>query len=254
MLRPLVSVLAAAGVAAMSMSPVAHAAMHATKEFEAGTTRPHTIAFLPPHAQLLRRKAIKVEEEVEEGVVLSGHLANAVKGLFEKKGYVVRMLTPQEVNADSGLQELVLDADRRYSEMLTQVRTKLPRQIALHRYQAGDEMRALASRLGVDAIGFADLLMSTSGGPAFFTGGTQSILSVSVIDGGTATIEAYFVPPVFGRSMMVNADNLLSDPAAKVGEMAERTLDELPPAAPTARAKPENDKDVVSDVESLLKK
>ena len=254
MLRPLVSVLVAAGLAAISMSPPARAGMHATKEFEAGTTRPHTIAFLPPHAQLLRRKAIKVEEEVEEGVVLSGHLANAVKGLFEKKGYEVRMLTPQEVNADSGLQELVLDADRRYSEMLTQVRTKLPRQIAEHRYQAGDEMRVLAAKLGVDAIGFADLMMSTSNGPALFTGGTQSILSVSVIDGNTATIEAYFVPPVFGRSQMVNYDDLLADPSAKVGQMVGRALEELPPAAATARAKSEGEKDVVSDVESLLKK
>ena len=195
MRRALVSVLFTAAMAVILVAP-AGAGMHATKEFEAGDTRPRTIAFLPPRATLIKRKVIKAEEQIEEGAELSKFLATSVRNEFEKHGYIVRMLTPDEVNANPDLQELVLDADRRYAEMLNQVRLKLPKQIAARRYQAGDEMRVLASKLGVDAIGFADLTMIASApGALFLSGsGTQQMLTVSVIDGGTATIEAYFVP------------------------------------------------------------
>jgi len=176
--------------------------------------------------------------------------------VFAKQGYQVRMLTPEEINANRDLQELVLDADRRYGELLNQVRLKLPKQIAARRYQAGDEMRVLASKLGVDAIGFADLTMIASApGALFLSGsGTSSMLTVSVIDGGTATIEAYFVPPVFQRGSFTGYEAVMADPAGKIGEMAQATLRDLPTAAATARAKSDRDADVVSDVESLLKK
>jgi hypothetical protein len=247
--------LLAAGMAALVVRPAA-AGMHATKEFEAGDTRPKTIAFLPPHATLVKRKIIKAEEQIEEGAELSKFLAASVKSEFAKQGYDVRMLTPDEVNANPGLQELVLDADRRYAELLSQVRLKLPKQIAARRYQAGDEMRVLASKLGVDAIGFADLILIASApGALFMSGsGTTQMLTVSVIDGSTATIEAYFVPPALRRGALTGYEAVMADPAGKVGEMAQLTLKELPPAAATARARPESDKDVVSDVESLLKK
>ena len=132
------------------------------------------------------------------------------------------MLTPDEVNANRDLQELVLDADRRYAELLNQVRLKLPKQIAARRYQAGDEMRVLASKLGVDAIGFADLVMIASApGALFLSGsGTQQMLTVSVIDGGTATIEAYFVPPALRRGALTGYEAVMADPAGKIGEMA----------------------------------
>jgi hypothetical protein len=255
MLRPLVSALVTATLAATLVTP-ALAGMHATKEFEAGSTRPKTIAFLPPHATLVKRKVIKAEEQIEEGAELSRFLAASVKNEFAKQGYTVRMLTPDEINANAGLQELVLDVDRRYAEMLNQVRLKLPKQIAARRYQAGDEMRVLASKLGVDAIGFADLVMIASApGALFLSGsGTQQMLTVSVIDGGTATIEAYFVPPVLRRGAFTGYEAVMADPAGKIGEMAQMTLKELPPAAAASRAKADNDKDVVSDVESLLKK
>jgi hypothetical protein len=247
--------LLGAGALVVLVHP-AMAGMHATKEFEAGDTRPKTIAFLPPHATLVKRKVIKAEEQIEEGAQLSGFLATSVKDVFAKQGYQVRMLTPEEINANRDLQELVLDADRRYGELLNQVRLKLPKQIAARRYQAGDEMRVLASKLGVDAIGFADLTMIASApGALFLSGsGTSSMLTVSVIDGGTATIEAYFVPPVFQRGSFTGYEAVMADPAGKIGEMAQATLRDLPTAAATARAKSDRDADVVSDVESLLKK
>jgi len=247
--------LLVAAVAA-AFVPSAMAGMHATKEFEAGATRPKTIAFLPPHATLVKRKVIKAEEQIEEGAELSRFLATSVKDRFVKQGYQVRMLTPDEVNANRDLQELVLDADRRYAELLNQVRLKLPKQIAARRYQAGDEMRVLASKLGVDAIGFADLIIVASAPGALFLSGSGSsqMLTVSVIDGGTATIEAYFVPPALRRGTLTGYEAVMADPPGRIGEMAELTLRDLPTASATARAKPKDDADVVSDVESLLKK
>jgi len=112
-------------------------------------------------------------------------------------------------------------------------------------------MRVLAAQLGVDAIGFADLQIVASFMPG---GGTSSMLSVSVIDGGTATIEAYFVPPLLKRGGFAGYAALKADPVGKIGQVTEATLHELPPAAATRRTPEESDEGVVADVESLLKK
>ena len=153
--RLLTSVLAA--IAVFGAAVTAEAAMHATKEFEQGATRPRSIAFLPPQAMLIKRKIVQTEQQIEESGDLAGYLGASVEAAFKAQGYEVRMLTPTEVGADPELQEMVLDASRRYSELLTQLRTRLPRQIAKRRYEAGDEMRLLAAKLGVDAVGFAEI-------------------------------------------------------------------------------------------------
>jgi hypothetical protein len=235
--------------------------MHATEEFEQGTTRPRSVAFLPPHATLLKRKVVQTEEQIEESIELSRYLAASVQRAFEAQGYEVKMITPDQISADPGLQELVLDADRRYAEMLTQVRMKLPRQIGKRRYEAGDEMRTLAAKLGVDAIGFADLQMVSAAAGAsavailvgFGSAGTSTMLSVSLIDGDTANIEAYFVPPVMRRGSIAGYDAIMADPAGKIAEIANLTLRELPPADPSVRATTrESEDEVLEDVESLL--
>jgi hypothetical protein len=259
MLRALVNAAAAAVLFGAVVAP-ANAAMHATEEFKAGATRPRSIAFLPPHAMLIKRKIVQSEQQIEEGLEFSTFLAASVARVFEAQGYEVKMLTPDQINSDPALQELVLDADRRYSEMLTQVRTKLPRQIGKRRYEAGDEMRTLAAKLGVDAIGFADLTMVSSAAGAsavsilvgFGSSGTQTMLSVSVIDGDTANIEAYFVPPALRRGTIAGYDAIMADPAGKIGQIADLTLRDLPPADPTVRAVDESDDEVLEDVESLL--
>jgi hypothetical protein len=242
----------------------ASAAMHATQEFEAGTTRPVTIAFLPPHALLVMRKIVQSEQQLDESAAFAAHLSTSLEEEFSKRGYEVKMLTPEVVNADPALQELVLDADRRYSEMLTQVRTKLPRQIGKRRYEAGDELRLLAAKLGVDAIGFADLQVVSSAAGAsavaiivgFGAAGTQALLSVSLIDGRTSNIEAYFVPPVLRRGTTAGYDTIMSNPGAVIASLTQATLRDLPPADASARApaSPEQSDNVLSDIEDLLEK
>ena len=194
MFRSLVN--AALVISLVLIGQASKADMHATPEFVAGKTRPRTIAFLPPHASVAERRMIRLEQHADEGAELADCVAVSLKSAFAAQGYEVTVLTSDDVNASPELQELVLEADRRYAELLNELRLKLPKQIAAHRYVAGDEMRLLAAKLGVDAIGFADLQIVSSFMPG---GGTSSMLSVSVIDGGTATIEAYFVPPLLKR-------------------------------------------------------
>ena len=241
----------------------ARAAMYATPEFESGATRPVSIAFLPPHVDVIKRKVVQSEQQIEESTEFADFLAASVEKEFAAQGYRVTVLTAAQVNADPALQELVVDADRRYSELLTQVRAKLPRQIKKRRYQAGDEMRLLAAKLGVDAVGFADMqIVAAAKGAsavALLTGigaaGSSTMLSVSIIDGRSANIEAFFVPPALRRGSIAGYDAIMADPAGKIAEVAEMSLRDLPVADASARAPAKGkDEDVISDVESLLDK
>jgi hypothetical protein len=122
-------------------------------------------------------------------------------------------------------------------------------------------MRVLAAKLGVDAIGFADMqvIASAAGASAVAvlvgigSAGSQTMMSVSLIDGKTANIEAYFVPPVMRRGSMMGYDAIMEDPSGKISQMTELTLKELPTADARARVEvAEDSEDVLSDVESLL--
>jgi hypothetical protein len=258
-MRPLLtSVLAGALLASGAFT--AEAGMHATAEFESGATRPRTIAFLPPQAMLIKRKIVQSEQQLEESGELANYLGASVLAAFKAQGYAVRVLTADDVGADAELQELVLDASRRYAEMLTQVRLRLPRQIGKRRYEAGDEMRVLAAKLGVDAVGFAEIQIYAAAAGAsavsiltgFGASGSSTLISVSVIDGATANIEAFFVPPVLRRGSIAGYDAIMADPAGKIAELTEATLRDLPQVDAAARAATESDEDVLSDVEDLL--
>lgn len=252
-LAALVAVLSAA------LAAPAQAAMHATEEFESGETRPVSIAFLPPHVNLVKRRIIQREAQIDESAELAGHMAADLERRFGAQGYEVIVLGPEQINADPELRDLVLAADRRYAEMLAQVRSRLPRQIARRRYEAGDEMRMLAAKLGVDAIGFGHLQIEASAAGASAVAvlagvgrsGSETMMSVSLIDGGTAHIEAYFVLPVLRRGSMFGYDSVMENPEGKVREMVGATVRDLPEAAPGARRRASDD-DVLSDIESLL--
>jgi hypothetical protein len=260
MQRPILKV--ALALVLVTTTLTARAAMHATPEFKEGATRPRSIVFLPPRASLIKKKIVKTEQQIDESAELATYLGANVEAAFKAQGYEVRILRPEEVNADPELQELVVDADRRYSEMLTQVRMRLPRQIGKRRYEAGDEMRVLAAKLGVDAIGFAEIQIfaAAAGSTAvslltgFGSAGSSTLVSISLIDGETANIEAFFVPPVLRRGSIAGYDAIMEDPAGKIAEITEATLRDLPKVDEAARESGESEEDVVSDVESLLEK
>jgi hypothetical protein len=246
--------------AAMGTAPGAEAAMHATAEFESGATRPVSIAFIPPDVDVVKKKIIESEAQIKEGAELAGYLAEDVKRLFEDRGYVVKMLSAQEINADAELQELVVDANRRYGELLVQVQTKLPRQIAKRRYNAGDEMRLLAAKLGVDAIGYAQMqIVAAAPGAAAVavlvgigSSGASTMMTLSLIDGKTSDIEAFFTPTLMRRGSLAGYDAIMANPVGVLADIAESTLRDLPRADPSLRQR-ESGEDVLQDVESLLK-
>jgi hypothetical protein len=251
--------IATLGVALLG-SQCAVAAMHATAEFEAGATRPVSIAFIPPEVDVIKRKIIESETQIKEGGEFSGYLATDIQRLFDAQGYAVKMLSAEDISADPELQELVLDANRRYSELLVQVQTKLPRQIAKRRYNAGDSMRLLAAKLGVDAIGYAQMqiVAAAPGASAVAllvgigTAGSSTMLTVSLIDGHTSDIEVFFTPTLMRRGSLAGYDAIMADPPGVLAGIAESTLRDLPRADPSLRQR-ESGEDVLQDVESLLK-
>lgn len=256
--RARLAVLSLLTAASALAAGAALAAMHATAEFESGATRPVKIALLPAHVELQKQKMIRREAKVEEAGELEDYLGAAVAKELESRGYAVQRLTAASINADPGLQELVVDADRRYGELLTQIAVKLPRQVAKRRYQAGDEMQLLASRLGVDSVAFVRLQMIAAGkGLQILNqgmGGAQTMMSVSLIDGRTRDIEAYFVLPLMKRGKAFGGyDAVMKHPAEEMSRFAASTLDDLPKADPSLRKAPAGGGDVVKDVESLLK-
>ena len=234
----------------------AAAEMHATEEFEAGTTRPAAIALLPAHVGLVKQRMIRREAEVEEAGELEGHLTAAVAAGLEAKGYDVHVVTAAQINADPELQTLVVEADRRFDELLQNVSVRLRKQIETRRYHAGDTLTVLADKLGVDAIAFArmQVIASAKGVQIVNMGmaGSQVMMSVSLVDGQTTDIEAYVTLPIMRRGKAFGGyESIMKDPDVEMARFAEATLNDLLAADPSLRAE-RSDEDVLADIESLL--
>ena len=232
------------------------AEMHATAEFESGESRPVTVAVLPAHVAMSKQRLIRQEAEVEESGELEGHLTAAVASGLAGKGYDVRVVTTDEINADADLQSLVVEADRRFDELLNNVSRRLRKQIESRRYHAGDTITVLANRLGVDAIAFTrmQVVVPAAGVRAlnFGMGGEQTMMSVSLVDETTTDIEAYVTLPILRRgSMFGGYDEIMSNPGEEMGKYADATLDDLLEPDPSARVEAAEE-DVISDLESLL--
>lgn len=239
------------------MGAPAEAEVHATPEFESGETRPVSIGLLPAHVMLMKQKMIRRSNEVEEAGELEGHLTAAVASELGAHGYEVRVLDAESISADARLQELVVDADRRYGETLTNIMSRLSKKRVKRReYNAGDSMKLLAAHLGVDAIAFVRMDVVASGKAVqalnFGLGGTQTMMSVSLIDGTSADIEAYITLPVMRRGKLAGGyDDMMADPDVEMSRYASVTLDDLQEADPSLRVEA-SDEDVLDDLESLL--
>ncbi|HEX6999601.1 MAG TPA: hypothetical protein VF322_15790 [Gammaproteobacteria bacterium] len=234
-------------------SASAAAAMRATEEFRDGTTRPLKVALLPVHATVVKAKVIQTENLVEESTELGRLMAAEVDELMRAGGYQVEVIDADRVNADPRLQELVVDANRRYDDLVAHVR---PNRIKRRIYNAGDEVRVLADYLGVDAIAFTRLqVVAATGGRTAVAllvgigsmGGANA--NMSLVDGDSGDLEAWFVSTYVGAS----AKSIEENPQGEIAQIAASMLAKLPAADPTLRVEEtESDEDVLSDVESLL--
>lgn len=245
-----------AGLTTVGRAPLAE--VHATHEFEDGSTRPVSVAVLPSQVELVRQRLIRQEAQVEESGELESFLTAAAASEFEQRGYEVTVLSPSEISSDPTLQELVVDANRRFGEMRTNLEARFSKtkQVQRRRYNAGDEVRLLASRLGVDAIVFTrmQIIAPAAGVRAmnFGMGGETALMSVSIVDGATGDLEAYITLPGMKRSKMFGGhDDIIENPAEQMGNYAAGTLDDLPSADSSLRVE-ESDEDVLADLDALL--
>lgn len=245
------ALLLALGISALSAAQ-ALGAMNTTPEFESGETRPVSIAVLPVEATVVKDKAVNNENLIEEGIEYGALYASRIETLMGEKGYTVEIIDPERINADPRLQEYVVDANRRYDEMMSHVR---PRRIKRRKYNAGDEVRLLADYLGVDAIAFSQLQVTVTpmGGAivsALFGAGSSAgtTSSLSLVDGTTGDLEALFS----SWDADMPGKKTEGELQQRVIQIAEAALAELPAADPSARRAEDSDADVLSEVESLL--
>jgi len=248
----------AAAAAGLMVGQLALAKVIATDEFEEGSTRPVTLVVLPSQVELVKQRLLRQEAQVEESGELEAHLTAAVAEQFRVHGYEVTVIDASAIANDPTLQELVVDSNRRFSELLTNVGSKLgkSKNVRNREYNAGDEVKLLAARLGVDALAFArmTIIAPAAGVRAlnFGMGGESSMLTVTIVDGTSGDVEAYITLPVGRRGRMFGGhDAIIENPAEEMANYAGGTLEELPNADPSLRVEASAD-EVILDLESLL--
>jgi hypothetical protein len=183
-------------------------------------------------------------------------LTPAVEAELERKGYDVRVVTPDEINADAELQALVIEANRRFDEVLTNISSRMKKQIETRNYHTGDTLTLLAEKLDVDAVAFVRMQMvaAAKGVQALNMGfgGTGTMMSVSFVDRATTDIEAFVTLPVMRRGKVAGGyEDVMKDPDVEMAKLAEATLADLVPADPALRAE-RSGEDLLGDIEALI--
>jgi hypothetical protein len=163
------------------------------------------------------------------------------------------VVDPDRINRDAQLQEYVVEANRAFDEMMKQYR---PKKLEKRIYNAGDSVRLLATRLGVDAIAFGKVSITiTPAGKAIVSaliGGTTAGASsnFALVNGATGDLEAV----LFGIVPVTPGEKTDEELSAYVATLAQRDTKRLPGADPSARIEVATaDDEVLDEVESLIK-
>jgi hypothetical protein len=106
-----------------------------------------TLVLLPPHADLVKRKAFSKKQLPD--AVIGASAAASIAEKLGAKGYTVRVLTAEELEESPGLRELVRKVNDRYGKAKI---VKKPEKAKRGRCNLGDDARKLCSMLGVDGI------------------------------------------------------------------------------------------------------
>lgn len=201
---------------ALGASP-ANARHFETQQFLDDEMRPLALALLPPQAELIEQRAVFSEELVAEARAFEESMTKWIQTQLENKGYAVKILTAEEINADPEVQKLVYAVNSRYDEEREKLR-KRPWDLEKHRYGCGDDLRVLADVLDVDAIVMARM---TAAGAApgrvalsvFGAWSSGAHLDVAVVDADTGDVEAFFDADVWGtgkKQVMEKGDKLVA--------------------------------------------
>ncbi len=225
----------------------------ATPEFLRGETRPKSVALLPLRGP--SRSPSRVIKLIYADEALEKRAGQSLAKLLREKGYAVKALTKDEVNADRQLRELVLHANKRFDEEW-QLLWKRRGKVKKRRYRVGADASLLASKLEVDGVIFARIFISRSGSAGSLH------LYVSVVNGTTGHVEAFFAEHSMGGGMtfkylLKNLDRAVEMVMQKINEdfpAADRVI-KAKGSTLKASAKSPKDKDAtITELETLLGK
>jgi hypothetical protein len=132
---------------ALVAAPSVSAKVYMTDGFRNNESRPMTLVLLPPHADLVKRKAFSKKQLPD--AVIGASAAASIAEKLGAKGYTVRVLTAEELEESPGLRELVRKVNDRYGKAKI---VKKPEKAKRGRCNLGDDARKLCSMLGVDGI------------------------------------------------------------------------------------------------------
>ena len=201
-----------------------------TTEFRDLTLRPKHIAVLPPFATLHQKNILSTDEKLAQARPLEDALGADLKKQLERQGYEVRLLSEAELDADAQLSELVVKANKRYDEELDRMVASELKGVKYRRYTLGNEGRALANYLDVDAVAFGRFdAVGASAGQRLIGFGNQGQLhlGVSIAHARTGDIEAFFGAsntPAFGKSV----EGIIKKPGKTTAKISKTAFKKLP--------------------------
>jgi len=205
-----------------------------TSEFRSGDTHFNSLVLLPRGVLWTKKRKVMTVESEAIGDSLPVPLAEQLC----RKGYAVKVIAPDQLNADRDLQALVRHAKEQYNILYRQGLLK-PERVEKRRYTIGEEGASLAARLGVEGLIFASLIGFE---------GAHAVLSVGVINGKTGDVEAFFFTALGG-----GAKALIEGRDETIASFTRAALKDYPVSASdrgtSARAKGDA---VVNEAQKLL--
>jgi hypothetical protein len=239
-----------------------------TTEFRNLELRPRSIALLPPLSSLKKKGVFATEDQVGETAQLELALTREIEKQLSSRGYQVRTLTAEEINADAELKALLSNANQRYNEEYGRIVALKVSGVKYRRFSVGNEARLLARYLKVDAVAFPRMQAVGGSGAAIVfspTGGGQINMEFALVHARTGDIEAFFGAinsgGLFGKSL----NSILEKPdkhMAKISKTATKKMPDVDKALKPDRLKEEpkelvlyddvDEESVLDDLEGLL--
>jgi hypothetical protein len=233
------------------------------------TTRPMTLAALPPHAEFIKNQAVMTAEMVKEAAALEDGANRAIATVLHEKGYKVRVIGLQEIDGTPGLKDLVHRIDTRYDEEWTKAMRK-PKEARKGRYSIGEDAVAACSLLHVDGLVMSRIVaVGNSGGRQAITiilslgqayAQSYARISLSVIEGKAGRVEGHF-----SGLKYTTTGGLIKKPDKVMADLVGNAIDDYPEASEIKVAKkappqaeaatdtsPESDEAAISDFEAAL--
>jgi len=205
-----------------------------TAGFQTLETRPLSLAVLPPQAEFYKAQAVMTNEMLSEAAALEREAAVAIHGNLDRRGYEVRLVTREEIEAIPGGVDLLLRFDSRYNEELGKV-FKEPKDVRKGRFGVGEPATELARALKVDGLvasrvvavgntgGRAALVAALSLGSAFVQ--SYSRMFLGIVSGNGGRIEGYFPGYVTN-----GLKRMVEQPAKAMADLANHTFVPFPSA------------------------